>query len=389
VQNLLGVDDRRLTVGVEEEFFVVDSASRRTVPRAQQILVDARRTLRDRVRAELTPLQVEVVTPICTDLRELGAVLTKARVEFAAAALRTGSHLLAAGTPPFDQPGPPPTTNETRYREMTDDFGLLLEDQGTCGCHFHIGVPDRKTAVGVCNHLRPWLAVLLALSANSPYIAGRSTGYASWRAILLARWPVAGPPPIFASAADYASRVSTMIAARAARDEQSLYWFVRPSSHWPTVEIRIADVQPSVEDTVLLAGLVRGLVAAAIDKISRGAPPSPVPGELLRIACWRAARDGLDGNSLDPETGKLIPAWRLVERLMDHVEPYLDGGDLVWVGDTLAVLRKIGCGADRQRREYSRSGDLADVVDSLIVGRAFAAENFPSLGTADCVAPQM
>jgi carboxylate-amine ligase len=322
------------------------------------------------LRAELTPVQVGSNSPVCTDLRVLREHLLAARATAAAAALRCGGQLVATGVPPGEHVRPSFTVGEDRYQRLGAEFGLLAEEYDVCGCHVHVAVPDRDSAVRVSNHVRSWLPTLLALTANSPIHRGVDTGYASWRAILCGRWPCSGAPPVFASAADYDARVDELVASGAILDRAMVYWDVRLSEHLPTVEVRVADVPATVDGSVLLAVLVRALVMTALDgphdRASAHAPVLPVPAETLRAAYWRAARDGITGLGLDPATGRLVPARQRVLDLVRHVEPALRRtGELRVVRQLLSKVIGDGNGAVLARAAFRRRGRLADVVEEL------------------------
>lgn len=178
---------------------------------------------------------------------------------------------ISSGTPVIDEPAPPPVVPDPRYRQSVADFRALDDEQTVCACHIHIGLPDHPAGtLQVSNWLRPWLPVLVALLANSPYWAGRDTGYASWRTMVWARWPVAGPPPYFESPAHFDELVGRCAATGAIMDRTALYWDIRPSHHVPTLEVRIADAACAVEDTALLAAVVRALAATALRAIASG-----------------------------------------------------------------------------------------------------------------------
>jgi carboxylate-amine ligase len=238
-----------------------------------------------------------------------------------------------------------------------------VADPAVCGCHVHVGVPDRETAIQVCNHLRPWLPVVQAMFVNSPFAAGADTGQASWRAMQLDRWPGLGPTPWFASAADADRTIEMLVSAGVMLDETLVLWHARPSAKYPTVEVRIADVCPSVADTVLLTALVRALVGTALEDIAAGRRALDVPDGVLWAAHWNAARSGLGGTLLDPSRERARPAWDLVGELVETVTPALARhGDLATAHDLLECLRALGTGAERLRREHARTGDLSETL---------------------------
>jgi carboxylate-amine ligase len=250
-----------------------------------------------------------------------------------------------------------PVTDKPRYRDMLRQAAVLVEEQLINGMHVHVGVPDRRAGVRVMAGVRPWLPVVLALSANSPMWRGRDSGFASFRAVHWGRWPVEGPTPVFASAEDYEDRVEALLGTGAVRDRGQLYWHARLSEHAPTVEIRIADVQLEVWSAVLVAGLVRGLALTALRTPHVPAPADQVPVELLRAATWAAARYGLGSGLVDPRSGRQEPAADVVSALLDHVRPALaELGDRELVEERTTRVLTEGNGATRQRRVFADAG---------------------------------
>ncbi|MBP2704544.1 glutamate--cysteine ligase [Microbispora sp. RL4-1S] len=356
-----------LTIGVEEEFLLIDPVSGRVVPAAEEVLRRVPDRVAPRLVHELTRFQLETNSAVHTDLRALLGDLLETRTALAAAARAVGVGVAASGTALLGNPGIPPLTVCPRYLAMAREFRGLLQGQGVCGCHVHVGVPDREEALQVSNHARPWLSVLQSLAGNSPFADGVDTGYASWRSVVLGRWPSAEPPPYFRSLGHYERLVDAMLASGALMDRGMIYWYVRLSDHVPTVEFRTADTCATAEETVTIAGLVRALVATALRDLRAGIPAPAVDDCLLRAAYWRAARDGVEGAGLDLFSGRLMPAWRLVGRLVNHVRAALeDSGDWRPVTESLRRLRRIGSGAARQRAAYLRRVHLPDVADLLV-----------------------
>src|SRR3954471_2452427 len=349
----------RTTPGVEEEYLLVDGEGL-PVARSAQVLARARGNGLDDadLQHELLEVQVEVATPVCSELAEAGEHLTSLRSGLAAAAAASGCRLAPVGAAPLapDDAGEVPVTDGPRYRTMLEQAPALVEEQLINGMHVHVGVPDRATGLAVLAAVRPWLPVLLALSANSPFWRGRDSGFASFRAVHFARWPAEGPAPVFASALDYELRVEALLATGAVRDRGQLYWHARLSEHVPTVEVRVADVQLEPGSAVVLAGVIRALVVTAL----ASPPPAPadqVPIELLRAATWAAARHRLDGDLVDPLSGRARPAKDVVAVLLDHVRSALDGaGDRDRVETHVAQLLAGGNGATRQRSALRENG---------------------------------
>ncbi len=350
------------SVGVEEEFLLVDPVSGVPSLRNESVASGAR-AAGLALQLELSQCQVETNSPVCHDSDSLRARLLEMRKVAAAAAMREGCRLVATGTPMV---GPPrmPISNSDRYREMESRFGIVSTEQAVCGCHVHVDVPDRELAVQVCNHVRPWLPTILALGANSSVNRGVDSGFESWRSVLWSRWPGSGPPPLFDSADHYGRTVAAFVDAGVLMDERMVYWDIRPSCHLPTVEVRVADVQPTVDQAVLIAALVRALVMTSIRAVEGGEPPPRVPLEVLRAANWLAARDGLVGRALDPWTARPAAAGDLLAALLVHVRDSLDElGEHDRVTRSLEWVWQSGTGADWQRRKLVELGDPARVVE--------------------------
>ncbi len=362
----VGIADRSpMTVGVEEEFLLLDASSGNNLAVADQVLAQLTGQALEQSRHEFRQSMIEMVTPVCSDLTQLREQLTAARAVAAAAAAAAGARLVAVGATPIQEADITRPAAE-RYERIIRQFGPVALDPALCGCHVHVGVPDRELAVQVCNHLRPWLPVIQAIAANSPFRAGADTGYASWRSIQLERWPSLGPSPYFADAAEYDRTVEQLITAGVMLDAGMVLWYARPSARYPTVEVRVADVAPTADDAVLVAGLVRALAATVLDDIRAGLPAPRLRSSLLGAAHWRAAHDGLEGQLLNPATGELRPAWDVVDDLLSFVGPALirDGGLETVIAGT-DRLRIEGTGAERQRRVHRRRGDIRDVLAYL------------------------
>ncbi|MEU0884094.1 glutamate--cysteine ligase [Lentzea sp. NPDC005914] len=368
------------TVGVEEEFLLVDAVTGVPVNRADEVVAVAREQFGLEVDHELTGAQVEINTSVCSDVAQVRRELVETRRAVAQAARSAGCRAIAVGAPPLgDATGE--ITDSLRYRRIAREFGALAEQQLICGCHVHVAVPDREIAVQVCNHVRPWLPVLSAVTANSPLSGGEDTGFASWRSTVWSRWPVSGPPPFFTSWQHYEEVCDTMIAARTALDRAMVYWDVRPATELPTVEVRIADVAVSVDDAVLFAALVRALVAQAVVDVERGVQAEPIPQETLRQACWGAANEGLRGSTLDVSSGELRPIRQQLDDLVRRLTPVFEvNGDLPAVQRGLRLLDDDGGGADRQRHAF-RGGEVEPLLSLLDVD---SADRIEPRDTAAC-----
>lgn len=351
------------TIGVEEEFLLVDPDSGAPTARNRQVAEHATAHGVD-LQLELTSCQVETATGVVGGTEDLRAQLTSMRRTVADAAQAAGSRLLAVGLPPT-VPQDFPITDTPRYRQIAERYGMIAHEQGICGCHVHVAVPTREAAIRVSNRLRPQLPLLLALTANSAIYRNADSGHASWRHVLWSRWPSSGPPPYFDSVEEFDATVAMMQNAGAMLDDGMVYWDVRPSAHFPTVEVRVSDVPATVAETVLLAALVRAAVMTALDDERRGVGVPRLSAHALAAAYWKAARDGLDGQVVDlVDTHATAPTTDLLAGFVDRIAPALRAvGDYDLVRTELARIAEQGNGAMRQRRAWQRRRDIADVIE--------------------------
>ncbi|MFF9641539.1 carboxylate-amine ligase [Kitasatospora aureofaciens] len=358
-----------LTLGVEEEYLLVDPRDGMPLPRAAEVLATA--SLAPALRPaeaqhELLQVQVESATPVCEDLAGVARHLARVRAGLNAAAAQHGCRVVPVGSAPFGPPGPVPVTDDERYRRAHRQAPALVDGLMLNGMHVHVGVRDEEERLGALVRLRPWLPVLIALSANSPYWRGADTRFASWRTVQFDQWAVSGPPPAFRDAADYRQRVAALRTAGAVADAGQLYWHARLSERYPTVEVRAADVQLTVADAELFAGLVRALVTTAVLEERQGRPRPQTPEELLRAATWHAARTGLHGQLVSPADGTARPAAAVVEELRAYLAPGLEAaGDTGRVAELWREFDRTGNGADRQRRWYREQG-WAGLAEHLV-----------------------
>ncbi|MEU5096238.1 glutamate--cysteine ligase [Streptomyces sp. NPDC020996] len=351
-------------LGVEEEFHVLEVESGLLVPRADALL---RRLPRRSFQAELHQSTVESNSGVHTSLHELYADLAGLRGRLDAAASSLGLAVAAAGTAPLAPASSGHPTADARYRRMVEEYRKVADEQLICGAQVHVDVPDRDTAVRVMCAVAPWLPVLLALSASSPFWQGADTGYASWRTLLWQRWPTAGPAGCFPTAADYDAAVRDLVRAGVITDPGMIYYDVRPSAHLPTLELRLCDACPRTETVVLVAGLFRALVTWARQRLQAGrATECPGRHEWLRGASWRAARSGLEGTLVDPETRREAPAAQVVRKLLTRLRPALEAlGDRQTVEALTREALAEGSAAQRMRRK-AQGEDLLACVDMLI-----------------------
>lgn len=363
------------TLGIEEELLLVDPETREVTGRSHRMMKH-RREHPDQPPAggssaagdldqELFLHQIETHTEPVVDLDRGLEQVVAARRTAGRAARAADAVAVAAGTLPLSA-GPARVTPDDRYRSIVDTFGAVGRTGGTCGMHVHVAVDSDEEGVAVLDRVRPWLPVLLAVSANSPYADGADSGYASWRAQVWGRWPTAGPAEPFGSAARYHEVAARLQAYGAALDPGMLYFDARLSVAHPTVEIRVADVCTDPLDAALVAGLARALVETAAREWHAQRPAPSWRGDLLRAAHWRASRYGMAGSLVHPLEGVVRPAREVLASLVGAVAPALEeAGDASFVAAGVERVLAAG-GAVRQRAAFERGGDLLAVVDDLV-----------------------
>lgn len=388
-------DERALTagdvvLGVEEEFHLVDLDSRCAVPRVPEMLDELAALDADAFAAELKPSIIETnsdPTPSLTDLR---ADLLRLRRTLSSLAEERGLGVVGAGSVPLVDASAGGITESPRYQRMRDEYQMLAFEQQICGTQVHVDVPDRDAAVAVMQHSAPWLPVLLAMSASSPFWKSEDTGYASSRTLAWHRWPTAGPPAPLRDAADYDALIEDLVRSGTMSDPGMVYFDMRPSAHQQTVELRICDASPTVDGVVLVAGLARALTVHGVRAHTAGRPRPQYRPELLRAASWRAARSGLEGDLVDVTGRELVPPSRAVRLLLDHLREDLeDAGDWDVVSELALEALVRGSSAARQRQRANRGGGMEGVVDMLVAETRGEQEPEPELPVPEAVAPIM
>jgi len=361
------------TIGVEEEYQVVDPSSRALRSGGQAILARAENTVGDEVKPELYLSQVEIGTPVCQSLAEVRREVIRLRCAAADAAEGEGCRIAAAGTHPFSHWDDQELTPKSRYRTIAGEYQQLAREEVIFGNHVHVGIGSREAAIQIMNRARLWLAPILALAANSPFWLGTDSGYAGFGREMWRRWPMAGVPPVFSSRAEYEEFLQLLVETGSIKEPTKLYWDIRPSERFATLEFRVTDVCMSVAETVLMAGLIRALARTCHLQAEREQPLPAVRTELLVAANWRAARHGLDGDLLDVEASRAVPARTLIAKLVGFLRPALEEqGDWEDVTSLLEATLVRGNGANRQRRAFARRQQLEDVVD-LVIAETSAA----------------
>jgi carboxylate-amine ligase len=309
-----------LTLGVEEELMILDAATLELAPRVQTFLGT------EGFKTELFATMLELYTPVCSTVGEVAEALRGLRTTAAEVAEANGLRVAAAGSHPISDPEAQEIVDEPRYREFVAYAGVSARRQGVHGLHVHVGMPDLPTCLRVIEGVLPWLPLVLAVSANSPYLAGRATGHMSNRAEVLAQLPRHGPPPL-----DWEAAVGRMVGLGLVSDSNALWWDVRPSPRFGTLEFRMADQATELARSVAFVELFQALCAHLIDD----ADGRPAERTLYEEARWAAAHYGPRARLPHPDGDRLVGVPELLAELLDRIRlPGLLSGD--------------GCEGDRQ-----------------------------------------
>jgi glutamate---cysteine ligase / carboxylate-amine ligase len=362
------------TFGVEEELLIVDPESGEPLALADALLANHHVAADDLpvdpevhhtgkqadyddemgLSAELKLEQIETQTRPCLEYRSLLEQIRAGRSLADQSARRHGARVAALATSPMASTTH--TTPDPRYARMLERFGLTAQEQLTCGFHVHTFIESPEEGVAVLDRIRDKLAVLTALSANSPFWNGVPTGFESYRTQAWNRWPTAGPAGIYGTYAAYRRVVTRLLESGVMLDEGMLYFDARLSRNHPTVEVRVADVCLRAEDAALIAVLVRALVESASREWRDGVDPAPVPTVLLRMASWQASSSGLSGELLDFGNFRPAPAADVVRSLVDYLAPVLaEQGELALARQGVEDIIARGTGAAEQRRAREKA----------------------------------
>lgn len=353
------------TVGVEEEFQLVDPTSLALVPAIDVVLASraAAGLPEDSVSSELLASFLELRSPVYDTVTELAAELPTLRRRIRDLAEACGTRLAAAGTHPFSEATAQPITEGERYREVAEEMGWTARMQSIYGLHIHVAVPDTDHAIRAVNTLSRHVPLFIALSSNSPFWAGSDTGLSSVRIKVFDLVPRSGLPPAFHSWEDFERHVDALVDAGSIPDYSLCWWDARPHPRLGTVELRAPDAQTESARTCSLAALAQCLVATA------GEHPLHNP-LFIEENKWRATRYGLDARFYDFSTGRTVTAREEVRRLVKALSPV--SRDLRCEDELEGMLEiaRAGTGAAKQRAVFSKRGSTKDVIEHLVATTA-------------------
>jgi carboxylate-amine ligase len=358
--------DHTFTLGIEEEFAIIDPATRELRSHIQEILEGGKVTLKEQVKPEMHQSVVELGTEICQSIADARSHVVELRSKLATLAAQSGLKIASAGTHPFSHWHDQLITEGERYKEIVQDMQLLARANLIFGLHVHVGIPSRDTAIHVMNQARYFLPHIYALSVNSPFWVGRNTGLKGYRLKVFERFPRTGIPDAFESLSEYEDYCKLLVKTGCVDNAKKIWWDIRLHPFFDTLEFRIFDAQSRVEDTLALAALVQAIIARLYKLLRQNITFRVYRRRLLDENRWRASRYGIDGKLIDFGCEAEVETRSLIQELLEFV-----GKEMEELGSQreLAHLQRIlreGTGADRQLATWERTQDMKAVVDQIV-----------------------
>ncbi len=364
----------QFTLGIEEEFQIIDPATRELRSHVAEILEAGRMLLGEQIKPEMIQSQIEVGTGVCKNIQEARADITNLRSIISSLAEKNGLKIVAASTHPISRWQDQKVFEDERYELLVQELQTVARSLLIFGVHVHVGVADRERQIHIMNASRYFLPHVLALSTSSPFWMGHNTGLKSYRSEVFKQFPRTDIPDHFDSYPGFQRYVDLLIRTGCINDGKKIWWDCRPHPYFPTLEFRICDIPTRVDDTVAIAALFQAIVAKLYKLMDQNLGFRLYRRMLIQENKWRAVRYGLDGKMIDFGKNKEVPVRDLIRELMDFVDDVLDDlGSRNEVEHIHTILER-GTSADEQLRVYRETNDLKAVVDRLI---ELTTENVP------------
>src|SRR5271155_3708988 len=356
----------RFTIGVEEEFQIVDPASGELRSHVSELMEASSPGLGEQVKREMHQSIIEIGTKICADVHELDADMRRTRGELVRAAESRGLQVAAAGTHPFSSWIDQVISPGERYQNIVEEMGQLARSLLIFGMHIHIAMPDKQTTIDMMNMVRYFLPHLLALSTSSPFWMGRNTGLKSFRTTVFRRFPRTGIPEQFESWSAYENFVNLLMKLNCIDNGKKIWWDVRPHPVFGTLEFRMFDVTTKVEEAVSIAALTQAIIVKLHRLYERNQSYRLYRRALIEENKWRAARYGIEGKLIDFGKEAEVPMRELALELLEFVDDVVDDLGSRSAVEYIHTILKDGTSAERQLRVFQQTGDLKAVVRHLV-----------------------
>ncbi len=357
----------QFTLGIEEEFQIVDPVTRELKSHVSEILDEGKMLLGEKIKPEMIQSMIEVGTGVCANIQEARQDITQLRCIIADLAKKKGMAIVAASTHPFSKWSEQQIYDGDRYKLLVDELQMVARSLLIFGVHVHVGVPDIERRIHIMNAARYFLPHILAMTTSSPFWLGHNTGLKSYRSEVFKKFPRTEIPDHFESYQQYQSYLDLLIHMNCIQDGSKIWWDVRPHYKFPTLEFRVCDIPTRVDDTIAIAALFQAIVARLHQLIDENLGFRIYHRRLILENKWRAIRYGLDGKLLDLGKQKEVPVKDLIRELLDFVEPVVTPLGSRHEIEHIHTILDRGTSADEQLRVYEESGgDFNAVVDMLM-----------------------
>jgi carboxylate-amine ligase len=359
------IDYRHFTLGIEEEYMVIDPDTRELISHDQKIVTEGQKIIKDKVKAEMHEAVVEVGTDVCANIDEAFKDIATLRGTISEIASDQGFWVAASGTHPFSHWNHQLITDHIRYHQIVNELQDAARSNLIFGLHVHVGMEDRKMAIHIANSARYFLPHVYALSTNSPFWEGRETGYKSYRTKVFDKFPRTGIPDAFESIEAYDNYVNLLIKTNCIDNAKKIWWDLRVHPFFNTVEFRICDVPMTINETIAIAALFQAICAKLYKLRMHNMNFISYQRSLINENKWRASRYGIDGSLIDFGKEMEINTRSLLHELLDFVDDVVDELGCRHAINHLYKIIEYGTGADRQIQVYQETKDMIKVVDYI------------------------
>lgn len=356
----------QFTLGIEEEFQIVDPHSRELRSHVSEFLEEGKMILGEQIKPEMIQSMVEVGTGVCKNIQEARADITRLRGIISGLANKTGLVIIAASTHPISRWQDQKIFEDERYELLVQELQTVARSLLIFGLHVHVGVADPERRVHIMNAARYFLPHVLALSTSSPFWVGHNTGLKSYRSEVFKQFPRTDIPDHFDSYASFQRYVDLLIRTNCIDNGRKIWWDVRPHPVFPTLEFRVCDIPTRVDDTIAIAALFQAIVARLNGLIDQNLGFRLYRRALIQENKWRAVRYGLDGKMVDFGKQKEVPVRDLIRELLEFIDPVVDDLGSRKEIDHIHTILERGTSADEQLRIYHETNNLNAVVDHLV-----------------------
>ena len=362
----MSAKNHTFTLGIEEEFAIIDPETRELRSHIQEILEGGKVTLKEQIKPEMHQSVVELGTEICQSVVDARAHVIELRSKLAELAGRNGLKIASMGTHPFSHWRDQLITQGERYQEIVKDMQQLARANLIFGLHVHVGITDREMAIHVMNQARYFLPHIYALSVNSPFWVGQDTGLKGYRLKVFERFPRTGIPDAFESLSEYEDYCKLLVKTGCVDNAKKIWWDIRLHPFFDTLEVRVCDAQSRVDDTLAIAALIQAVIAKLYKLLSQNITFRVYRRRLLDENRWRASRYGIDGKLIDFGREAEVETRSLLNELLEFVSTEVEElGSNNEMAHVERIMRE-GTGADRQLAAFERTHDMKAVVDQIV-----------------------